>query len=89
MHMSTSDSSSDLVKFHLFVADQIARGPDELSPEDCLDAWRAAHPLPAELAESVAAVQRALDQARRGEGIPLAEFDRQFRDEHRLPASEE
>ncbi len=87
--MSTSDFSSDLVQFHQFVADQIAQSPNDLSPEDCLDAWRAAHPLPAELADSVAAVQRALDQARRGQGIPLAEFDRQFREEHGLPASKE
>lgn len=87
--MSTSDSISDLVQFHQFVADQISQHADDLSPEDCLDAWRAAHPLPTELSESVAAVQRALDQARRGEGIPLAEFDRQFRDEHGLSASKE
>ncbi|MGD9646586.1 MAG: hypothetical protein AB7U73_12800 [Pirellulales bacterium] len=78
-----------MLQFHQFVADQIARRPEELSPEDCLDAWRAAHPLPAQLAESVAAVQQALDEARRGEGVSLDEFDRQFRQEHHLPASDE
>ncbi len=47
--------------------------------------WRAQHPSPEEIDESVASVKRALDQANRGEGKSLEEFDRDFRKKHDLP----
>lgn len=74
-----SHSSSDLSQFHLFVTEQLALGHDQLSPEECLDAWRASHPAPAELAQSIAAIELGLEQARRGEGVPLEEFIGEFR----------
>lgn len=83
-----STGATDLEMFHRFVAEQLSLGV-ELTPEDCLDIWRANHPSLEELAESVAAVVRALEQARRGEGTPLEEFDRRFRAEHGIPADNE
>lgn len=76
-----STKASDLNEFHRFVGEQLDQG-SELTPEDCLDLWRANHPSPEELKESVAAVKRALAQVDRGEGITLAEFDRRFRAKH-------
>jgi hypothetical protein len=43
----------------------------------------------AELAESIAAIEQALAQADRGEGLPLDEFDRQFRARHGLDPLEQ
>lgn len=70
---------SDLAQFHQFVAEQLARGGDALTPEDCLDARRVRHPMPSELAESLTAIEEGLAQARRGEGTPLDEFSQRFR----------
>ena len=78
-----SDIRSDLATFHRFIAEQLAGGAD-LTPEECLRAWRAEHPAPEELQDSVAAIERALDQAARGEGKPLDHFDRDFRNRHRI-----
>jgi hypothetical protein len=59
-----------------------------VSPEEALDEYRALHPTPEELAESVAAIKKALgDMAAGDTGISLEEFDRQFRDKHKIPDS--
>lgn len=72
--------SSDLQQFHQFIAQQLARGDTTLTPEDCLDAWRADHPSAAEFVDTLAAIENGLAQARRGEGIPIDEFVQRFRD---------
>ncbi len=72
---------TELERFHRFIAERLAESGNELTPEDCLDIWRANHPSPEELAESVAAIQEGLEQARRGEGVPLDDFIRSFRSE--------
>ena len=74
-----STKSSDLEQFHQFIAEQIARGELGVTPEDCLDLWRAAHPSPDEMAASLEAIEDGLTQARRGEGVPLDEFVRRFK----------
>ncbi len=76
---------SELATFHRFVADQLAEGP-ELTPEECLRVWRAEHPTTEELTGSVVAVKRALEQAQRGEGKSLDDFDRDFRARHGIAA---
>jgi hypothetical protein len=75
------DIPNELTIFHRFVSEQLAEGTF-LTPEECLRAWRAEHPVENDLAESVAAVNRALAQADRGEGKPVDEFDRDFRARH-------
>lgn len=77
---------TDLPEFIEFAQAQLGNGGSQLTPEEVLDLWRAEHPSSNELAESVAAIQRALDQADRGEGVSWEEFDRAFRARHRLPA---
>lgn len=79
---------TDLREFLDFAAEQLSRGGSELTPEEVLDLWRVEHPSPAELSESIAAVKRALAQADRGEGVPLDEFDRQFRARHGISSGE-
>lgn len=61
-------NESDFERFQRFVADQVAHGA-ELTPEDCLELWRAEHPSARELAESVAAIGEALDQIRAEKGF--------------------
>lgn len=70
---------SDLEQFHRFIGERLASGKDRLTPEECLEVWRADHPSPDELVDSIAAVEVGLEQARRGEGIPLDDFVRHFR----------
>jgi hypothetical protein len=74
----------DLRELVEFASEQLNNGGSELTPEEVLDLWRAEHPTAAELAESVATIEQALAQADRGEGLPLDEFDRQFRSRHGL-----
>jgi len=79
-----ASDSNELQQFHEFIGQQLASGAEPLTPEECLDAWRAEHPTPDELAASVAAIEEAWEQAKRGEGIPLEDYIRQFRAENGL-----
>lgn len=77
--------SSDLEQFHQFVGEQLARGEQLMTPEECLEVWRLNHPTPDEMAESIATIEEGLAQMRRGEGTPLGEFVRRFRAEKGIP----
>ena len=81
--MMMESNSTELAMFHRFVGEQLAGGVD-WTPEECVRLWRAEQPSPEELDDSVASVRRALDQAERGEGKSLADFDRDFRAIHRI-----
>jgi hypothetical protein len=77
---------TDLPEFVEFAQAQLENRGSQLTPEEVLDLWRAEHPSSDEMAESVAAIQRALNQADRGEGVSWEDFDRAFRARHQLPA---
>jgi hypothetical protein len=77
--------SNELEEFHRFVAEKLAKGEASLSPEAAVDQWRELHPTSEDLAEDVAAVKEALaDMVAGDQGIPLAEFDQEFRAKHGL-----
>jgi hypothetical protein len=80
-----SELQNELAAFHRFVGEQLGNCGDQPSPEECLQLWRAQHPSPSERDATVTAVKRALDQADRGEGKNLEQFDRDFRDKHGIP----
>ena len=81
--MST-EPSNELAQFHSYVAACLERG-EVLSPEDVLDRWRLEHPSHEEFEESVEAIRQALAEMDAGNiGVPLAEFDRRFRERHGL-----
>jgi hypothetical protein len=89
--MATS-LSNDLLEFHRFVAEKLADGQGNLSPEEVVDQWRELHPTPDGLAEpdnlatDVAAIREALaDMAAGDTGTPVENFDREFRGTHNLP----
>lgn len=83
----SSQVESELVIFHRFVADQLRQGREHVSPEEALDLWRTQHPSAEFDDETVLAVQEALDDMQAGdEGIPIREFDREFRSRHGLRA---
>lgn len=79
---------TELREFIEFAEQHLGEGSSDLTPEEVLDLWRAQHPPADELNHSVAAINRALAQADRGEGIPLDEFDRRFRARHQIAADE-
>ena len=86
--MIDSDLSVELKEFHDFVGRKLAAGDAVLSPEEALDQWRDAHPSSDVFVKDVAAVQEALDDMAAGDvGLPLDEFDRQFRQRHGLSAN--
>jgi hypothetical protein len=83
--MATS-LSNELQEFHRFVADKLANGHANLSPEEAVDQWRDLHPIPEGLADDVAAVREALaDMAAGDTGVPFEDFDLEFRAKHNLP----
>lgn len=82
-----TDTRTDLEAFRHFLDEQVRNGGRSLSPEDCLELWRAQHPTPDELEESVRAVKGALADMEAGDrGRPLADVVDEIRRKHNLPA---
>ena len=76
------EPSGDLVQFYQFVGEQLGHGTG-LTPEDALVLWRETHPLEAE--DDLLAAQEALDAMAAGDGgVPLEQFDRDFRSRHSI-----
>ena len=79
------DPTAELAQFQQFIVDHLQKG-DTLSQEEALDLWRLRHPNPDDLADSVLALREALaDLDSPDRGVPLEEFDREFRRRHGLP----
>ena len=77
--------TNELVDFHRFVGEKAMNGSAHLSPEEVLDEWRMQHPPPLD-EDDIAAIQEALDDIENGEvGMPIEEFEREFRATHNLP----
>ena len=79
--------ANELQQFYQFIGCQLEQDPVGMSPEECLDIWRVQHPSPEELADSVAAIRTALEEARRGEGQPADEVIAELRADLNLPAN--
>ncbi|HVA46783.1 MAG TPA: hypothetical protein VNH11_10500 [Pirellulales bacterium] len=78
---------SELSSFHRFISEQLSVGRGDVSPEEALDLCRTRHPAADEEGDAVLAVQEALTDMENGDaGIPLQEFDREFRRRHGLTA---
>jgi len=76
----TTSNSKELAEFNRFVTNLLMGDQRELLPEEALDLWRSEHPLPEELADSVAAIREALADMEAGDqGIPFEDFAREFR----------
>jgi hypothetical protein len=81
-----TDPHSELAQFQQFVGQHVQNGTP-LSPEEVLDLWRIEHPQ--SLDDDAIAIRQALADFDAGEmGVPLDEFEREFRRRHNLPASE-
>ena len=72
---------ADLRQFREFLSQQVDCDPEDLTPEDVLDQWRASHPLPGELETSAAEIQQTLDEMRLDDLAVVAER----RDEPLIP----
>lgn len=74
-------SATELQQFALFIQAKLAAGEKQLSPEDVLDEWRDENPTEEEFAESVRAIQVALDAMHAGDrGISAEESVQKVRD---------
>lgn len=80
------DSSRELIEFHQFVGQKLNH-PDALpSPEEVLDEWRLQHVNEEDAEDDLEAIKEALADFDAGDrGIPIEEFDREFRKKHGLP----
>jgi hypothetical protein len=68
------------------LGEQISNRDSDLTPEECLQLWRAENPTPTELHKSVAAVKEALADMEAGDtGKPFDEFVEEFRTKHNIP----
>lgn len=77
----------ELTSFHEFLTERLSTGEGNLSREEAIDAWRAEHPIEGDFDETVLALREALADMEAGDtGMPLAEFDRAFRQRHGLPS---
>ena len=80
-----TDLPSELDAFGRFIVDQIDHGRSDLSPEECLQLWRAEHPSSEELNESTAALTRAIADMEAGDrGRPAREVIDELRRKHSL-----
>ena len=60
--------ASEAESFRQFLNDQLDAGcSQDLAPETLVAAWRAQHPSPTELEESLVAINRAISQMAAGE----------------------
>jgi plasmid stabilization system protein ParE len=81
-----SSRLTELEAFRDFVTEKLNNGSADLLPEQALEEWRQRHPEPLDSEDDVAAIQAAIDDFDRGDrGIPLEEFDREFRKKHNIP----
>ena len=79
--------AEELREFHRFLGAKLSDREVAVSPEEALDEWRRLHAATDSAKEDVAAIQKALDDLRHGDrGVSFAEFDRDFRKRHNLPA---
>ena len=60
------DTIQDLHGFSQFLANRLAAG-DSALPEEMIALWRSEHPLPAEIAQSIDALQLSLDDLDAGQ----------------------
>lgn len=82
------DPSFELVLFQQFIAKHVEMG-NALSPEEALDLWRAENPRSDAFADDVLALRAALADVDAGNfGVPLEEFEREFRRQHGLASNE-
>ena len=83
-----TDLPSELDAFGRFVTEQIDQGHSNLSPEECLDLWRAENPSPQELNESTAVLTRAIADMAAGDcGGPAHDAIDELRRKHGLTRS--
>lgn len=76
---------SEVESFRRSLGDQLAHGDSMLTPEECLDPWRAQDPSGQELEAETEAIREAIDDMKAGEaGQPLHEFLAEFRAEKRI-----
>ena len=63
----TAAVANELERFHQFVEEKLGSSSADLSPEEVLLEWRAAHPSTDDLSEDVVAVKQALADMRAGD----------------------
>jgi len=72
--------TDELGEFHQFLGSRLSQGESSLTPEEILVEWRAEHPLPEDLADSLFQVRQALADMQAGDrGRPAAQVTAELR----------
>jgi hypothetical protein len=78
----TLTSQSELVRFLGFIQELVAEGRTDLSIEQALELWREPFPCPDDPDATLAALREAIADMEAGDqGIPIEQFNREFREE--------
>jgi hypothetical protein len=78
------DTQNELLKFHLFLGQQI-ESKQCISPEEAVELWRELHPSAEQIEDDRQAILEALEELNSGEeGMSLEEFDQEFRRQNGL-----
>jgi hypothetical protein len=82
-----TDAMNELESFHRFLVDRLAQGESMLTPEECLELWRAQNPSDDDSETEAQAIREAIDDMRAGDaGQALQEFLTEFRTRKRIPS---
>jgi hypothetical protein len=78
---------NELESFHRFLGDQLAHHDSTLTPEECLELWRAQNPSAEGFETEAQAIQEAIDDMKAGDpGQPLQPFLTEFRARKSIPS---
>ncbi|HEY2880997.1 MAG TPA: hypothetical protein VGJ15_01155 [Pirellulales bacterium] len=79
------ETENELLNFYAFIGQQIELKQGNMSPEDALDRWRDDHPVEEEDEDTIEALKEAIADYEAGDrGIPLEQFQKEFRRRHNL-----
>lgn len=78
-------AQDELSRFRDFLSEKLTSDSARLSPEEALDLWRAEHPAADEYTNDIVALRQALADMESGDhGLSLEQFDREFRERHKI-----
>ncbi len=75
----TTEHANNLLAFRQFIDEQLADGASALSLDDALVLWELEHQTDAERQETLAAIQRGLDDMYAGRTVDAFEFTERMR----------
>jgi hypothetical protein len=80
-----TERANDLRAFLEFANAKLSNGGADLTLDETLSRWEYENETQAEQEETLQAIREGLDDMHAGRTRPFEDFDREFRERHRLP----